>query len=125
MRIKSEDDWIVNCFKFPSSLLPQHKQAVSVHPGNPVRQCVQAASCYNISFLPSSDCNLGLPSDAVVKNVPANVGGARDAGWIPGSGRSPAGRNGNLLQYSCLENPIDRRDWWGIVHGVAKELDTI
>ena len=69
MRIKSGDDWIVNCFKFPSSLLPQHKQAVSVHPGILVGQCVQAGSCYNISFLPSSVCDLGLPGDAVVKNV--------------------------------------------------------
>ena len=108
MRIKS-DDWIVNCFKFPSSLLPQHKQAVSVHPGILVGQCVQAGSCYNISFLPS-DCDLGLPGDAVVKNVPANTEDARAAGWIPGSGRSPGGGNGNLLQCSCLENPIDRRD---------------
>ena len=76
-------------------------------------------------FWPPLTVTLGFPGDAVVKNVPANVGGARDAGWFPESGRSPAGRNGNLLQYSCLENPIDRRDWWGIVHGVAKELDTI
>ena len=44
----------------------------------------------------------------MVKNPPANAGDARDADWIPGSGRSPGGRNGNPLQYSCLKNPMDR-----------------
>ena len=43
----------------------------------------------------------------VVKNPPADAGNIRDAGWIPGSGRSPGGGNGNPLQYSCLENPMD------------------
>ena len=42
-----------------------------------------------------------------------------DPGSIPGSGRSPGG-NGNPLQYSCLENPMDRGVWWAVVHGVAK-----
>ena len=45
----------------------------------------------------------------MVKNLPANVGAARDAGSTPGSGRSSGGENGNTLQYSCLENPMDRR----------------
>ena len=44
----------------------------------------------------------------VVKNTPANAGDVRDAGLIPGSGRSPGGGHGNLLQYSCLENYMDR-----------------
>ena len=56
----------------------------------------------------------------VVKNPPANAGGGRDAGSIPGSGRSPGGGNGNPLQYSCLENPIDGGAWWATVHRVAK-----
>ena len=47
----------------------------------------------------------------VVKNPPANAGDVRDAGSIPGSGRSLGVGNGNLLQYSCLENPIDRGAW--------------
>ena len=47
-----------------------------------------------------------------------------DAGLIPESGRSPGGGNGNPLQYSCLENPMDRGAWWATVHGVGKELDT-
>ena len=58
----------------------------------------------------------------VMKNLPVNAGDKRDTGWIPGSGRSPGGGNGNLLQYCCLENPMDRGVWWTAVHGVA-ELD--
>ena len=46
----------------------------------------------------------------MVKNQPANSGGARDEGSVPGLGRSPGEGNGNLLQYSCLENPLDRED---------------
>ena len=56
----------------------------------------------------------------VVKNPPANAGDIRDAGLIPGLGRSPGGEHGNPLQYSCLENPRDRGAWWATVHGVAK-----
>ena len=52
-----------------------------------------------------------------VKNLPAN---ARDAGSIPGLGKSPRGGNGNPLQYSCLENSLDRRAWRATVHRVAK-----
>ena len=48
----------------------------------------------------------------VVKNLPANAGHIRDLGLIPGLGISPGGRHGNPLQYSCLENPIDRGAWW-------------
>ena len=60
---------------------------------------------------------LGSPDGSMVKNPPVNAG---DAGSIPGSGRSPGEGNGNLLQYSCLENSIDREAWWAKVHGVAK-----
>ena len=56
----------------------------------------------------------------VVKNPPANAGELRDAGSIPGLGRSPGGENGNPLQYSCLESPMDREAWRATVHGVAK-----
>ena len=58
-----------------------------------------------------------------VKNSTANAGDTRDAGSIPGSGRSPGEENGNPLQYSCLENPMDRGAWWARVHGVP-ESDT-
>ena len=53
----------------------------------------------------------------MVKNVPANAG---DMGLIPGSGRSPGEGNGNPLQYSCLENLMDRGAWWATVHEVTK-----
>ena len=56
----------------------------------------------------------------VVKNTPANVGDARDMSSIPESGRSPEIANGNPLQYSCLENPMDRGAWWATVLRVAK-----
>ena len=59
----------------------------------------------------------GLPSGSVVKNPPANAG---DTGLIPGLGRSPGGGNGNPLQYSCLENTMDRGAWQAIVLVVAK-----
>ena len=60
------------------------------------------------------------PGGSVVKNLPANAGGVGDPGSIPGLGRSPGGGNGNLLQYSCLENPMDRGAWQATVHGVPK-----
>ena len=63
---------------------------------------------------------MGFPCDSVVKNLPANAGDVRDVGLIPGSGRSPGGGNSNLLQNSCLENPMDRGDSWTTVHGIAK-----
>ena len=53
-------------------------------------------------------------------NPPANAGDVRDIGSIPGSGRSHGGRHGNPLQYSCLENPMDKGAWWARVHGVSK-----
>ena len=56
----------------------------------------------------------------VLKNWPANAGDIRDVGSIPGLGRSPGEGNGNPVQYSCLENPIDRRTWQATVHGIAK-----
>ena len=61
---------------------------------------------------------LGLPGDTVVKSLPASVGGIRDTGSIPGSGRFPEGGNGNPLQYSCLENSTDSGAWWAAIHGV-------
>ena len=56
----------------------------------------------------------------VVKNPPANAGDIRDVGLIPGLGRSAGGGHGNPLQYSYLENPMDRGAWWAVVHGVVK-----
>ena len=56
----------------------------------------------------------------VVKNPPANAGDAGDPGLIPGWGRCPGLGHGNPLQYSCMENSMDRGAWWPIVHRVAK-----
>ena len=65
----------------------------------------------------------GFLGGAVMKNLPASAEDVGDDGSIPESGRSPGGRNGNPLQYSCLNNPMDRETWRATVHGVA-ELDT-
>ena len=56
----------------------------------------------------------------VVKNLPAGAEDLRDVGSIPGLGRSPGEGNGNPLQYSCLDNPMDRGTWRTIVHSVTK-----
>ena len=56
----------------------------------------------------------------MVKIPPVNAGDTRDTGSILGSGRSPGVGNGNLLQYSCLENSMDRGVWWAMAHGVVK-----
>ena len=56
----------------------------------------------------------------MVKNLPASAGDIRNAGSIPGQGRSSGGGHGNPLQYSCLENPMDQGAWWAMVHKVAK-----
>ena len=56
----------------------------------------------------------------MVKNLSANAGDIRDAGLTPGSGRFSGGGHGNTLQYSYLENPMDRGAWWARVHSIAK-----
>ena len=60
---------------------------------------------------------MGFPSSSDGKTSTCNAG---DLGSIPGLGRSPGEGNGNPLQYSCQENPMDKRAWWATVHGVAK-----
>ena len=79
-------------------------------------------SCPHVP-LPLPRSSLAVPARdlvLVVKNLPVNARDLRDAGLIPGSGRSPGGGHGNPLQYSCLENPMDRGAWWATVHRVAK-----
>ena len=62
--------------------------------------------------------HMGFLGGAVVKNLPASTG---DLDLNPGLGRSPGEGKGNPLQYSCLENSINRGAWWNTVHGVAKD----
>ena len=61
-----------------------------------------------------------MQTSPVAQKVKASAYNVGDLGSIPGSGRSPGGGHGNPLQYSCLENPMDRGAWWATVHGVAK-----
>ena len=68
-------------------------------------------------ILKAANKTMGFPGGSEVKASAYNAG---DLGLIPGSGRSPGEGNGNPLQYSCLENPMDGGAWWATVHGVAK-----
>ena len=63
---------------------------------------------------------MSFPGGSVVKNLPANAG---DLSLFPGSGRSPREGNGNPLQYSCLENPMDKRALWVTSHEISAESD--
>ena len=78
---------------------------------------IAKVACSSFRFIYSKECNhLGFLGGTVVKNPPAMQG----AGSIPGLGRSPGVGNGNPLRYSCLQNSMDRRAWWAIVHRVTK-----
>ena len=70
----------------------------------------------------AAQCEFQVPKQMalVVKNTPANAGDIKDTGSLSGSGRTPGGGHSNPLQYSCLENPMDRGAWRAIIHGVAK-----
>ena len=63
---------------------------------------------------------MGFPGGKVVKNQPASARDTGDVDSVPGSGRPLGGGHGNSLQYSCLENSMDREVWWATVHGIAK-----
>ena len=63
---------------------------------------------------------MGFPGGSLGKESTCNAGDIGDAGSIPGLGRSPGGRHDNPLQYSCLENPMDREIWWAMFHRVAR-----
>ena len=68
-------------------------------------------------FDTSQEGKLAFPGGSVVKNLLAS---AKDTGSVPGSGRFPGEENSNLLQHSCLGNPMDRGAWWATDHGVTK-----
>ena len=105
------------CYHLPGSLLQKVSACCLLRDIS-----VSARISHPVSLIPSPFKKnvyvflLGFPSGSVVKNLPVN---AADAGWIPGSGRSPAGGNGNLQQCSCLENPMDREARC-TVHGIPK-----
>ena len=85
--------------------------------GNPLRySCLENAMDRGwrttVHAVSKSRTQLKRPSTANVADI--------DLGSVPGLGGSPGGRHGNLLQYSCLENPMDREAWWATVHGVAE-----
>ena len=71
-------------------------------------------------YLSKDTLSEGFPGGTVIKNLPANAGDTRDMDSIPGSGRSPGEENGYPLQYSCLENLIDKGAWWAILYGVRR-----
>ena len=68
---------------------------------------------------------MNFPDGVVAKNSPASEGDERDVGSVPELGQSPGGGHGNPLQYSCLENPIDRGAWWATVHRVTQSQTQI
>ena len=75
--------------------------------------------CITGMIIPSLTYIKGFPDGAVVRYLPTSAGDMRHSGSIPGSRRSPGEGNGNPLQYSCLENSLDRGAWWATVHGVT------
>ena len=75
--------------------------------------------CFFFSNLGRLWIAMGFPSGSVVKNLTANAENKGDLSLIPGLGRSPGGGNINTVQYSCLENPMDRGTWWATIQGVA------
>ena len=82
-----------------------------------------AAAAEEVLKVPHSLADLvsdGYVGGSMVKNLPANAGDTRDVSSIPRSGRSPGGGNGNPLQYSCLEESMDRGAWQATVQGVTK-----
>ena len=85
-----------------------------IHPSNHTLFALNILQCYHYTSL---KLKKGFPGGSEVKASACNGG---EVGSIPGLGRSPGEGNGNPLQYSCLENPMDGGAWWATVHGVAK-----
>ena len=76
------------------------------------------ATVHGVTELDTTEVTYGSQVALVVKNLSTNADDTRDEGLIPGSRRSPRGGHGNPLQYSCLDNPMDRGVWWATVHGI-------
>ena len=95
-----------------------------MNPINAMRFAFKMANLANVIFYMYILLLQASQMVLVVKNPLANAGDIKDTGLIPGLGRSPGEGNGNPLQSSCLENPMDRGAWRATVRGVAKEADT-
>ena len=107
-------------WKIPWTEEPGRLQSMGLHRVGHDRSNLAVAAPY-ISQYPGR--RTSLMAQWVKKNPPVNAGDTRDAGSIPGWERSPGGGNGNPLQYSCLENPMDRGAWWATGHRVTKVSD--
>ena len=101
--------WLLSKYRVDLSSFDRHCMAYKAQ--NTYYQALYRKS------LPTSTQHKAFPGGTLVKNSPANAG---DTVLTPGSGRSPGEGNSNRLQYSCLENPMDRGAWRATVHGVAK-----
>ena len=113
-RLNSRQPWVSLCWSMSGICLTQITEGTRARPGS--GHCDSNCIC----SLTTSTWWKGFPSGSVVKNPPANTGASGDVGLIPGSERSLGGGNGNPLQYSCWDNPMDRGAWWSTVHGVSK-----
>ena len=91
---------------------------LTVHKGSLFLTSSLALTSYLFEWSQSN--RWGFPGDKVIKNPPDNAEDSRDAGSVPGSGRSSGVGNGNLLQHSCLKNSRDRGTWQATVHGITK-----
>ena len=96
----------------------------TVNPVNAMRFAFKMANLANVVFYIYILLLQASQMALVIKNPLVNAGDIRDTGLIPGLGRSPGDGNGNPLQSSCLENPMDRGAWRATVRGVATESDT-
>ena len=134
---KSRHDWATNTFTFTNHIkdtsgqnVNKKKQLKQVNQGicNSQNRRAALSKRENSRVLSLKKRMSALfpcfPGGTAVKNPPANAGNARDMCLIPATEPSPGVGNSNLLQYSCLENPMDRGPWRATVHRSAKELDT-
>ena len=104
---------LTECWKYAVSRSRQWLQRAHIHKNWLRFALYNTALCTLLHYWPSQVA-------LMVKNPPANAGDIRNVGSIVGSGTFAGGQHGNLLQYSCLENPMDRRAWWATIHGVTK-----
>ena len=107
-----------NWFQYPCLKIPWMEES-----GRPQPIGSQRVRHDWVTSLTLSEISQGSPGGSVVENLPDNTGATGVVSSIPGSRRSPGGGNGNPLQYSHLENPMDRGAWWATAHGVTKESD--